>query len=181
MYLLIINWYIRVASREAKQIKLWILGNQGISGNCQISIEFLPSAPRHMKTRVSPKCPANDCGRPHTNMDGLRPATASSRQTLAHRGRLRVAMIGLGWLQMLLGGRFWMTTAGFGCWPMALGGFRSLSKICSFSSYGETRCFKFKRSRQLWRVFVVSNNNDAKVLLKQMTKFLGNLKYKVSL
>ena len=30
-------------------------------------------------------------------------------------------------------------------------------------------------------VFVVSSNKDAKVLLKQMTKFLGNSKYNVSL
>ena len=30
-------------------------------------------------------------------------------------------------------------------------------------------------------VFVVSSSNDAKVLLKQMTKFLGDSKYKVSL
>ena len=29
--------------------------------------------------------------------------------------------------------------------------------------------------------FLVSSNNDAKILLKQMTKFLGNSKYKDSL
>ena len=52
--------------------------------------------------------------------------------------------------------------------------------ICSFNSYGEIRCLKFKRSRQLWGVFVISSNNDAKVPLKQMTKFLGNSTYKVS-
>ena len=33
----------------------------------------------------------------------------------------------------------------------------------------------------MWKVFVVSSNNDAKVPLKQMTKFWGNLKYKISL
>ena len=64
---------------------------------------------------------------------------------------------------------------------MVLGGFRSFSEISSFSNRGEIRCFKFKRSRQLWGVFLVSSNNDAKVLLKQMTKFLGNSKYKVLL
>ena len=73
-----------------------------------------------------------------------------------------------------------MTVDGFGCLQLGLGGFWWLSKIFSFSSYGEIRCFKFKRSRQLWEVFVVSSNNDAKVPLKQMTKFLGNSKYKVS-
>ena len=62
-----------------------------------------------------------------------------------------------------------------------LGGFKWFSEIGSFSSSGEISCFKFKRSRQIWKVFVVSSNNDAKVPLKQMTKFLGNSKYKVSL
>ena len=74
-----------------------------------------------------------------------------------------------------------MVADGFGRLQMALGGFRWFPEICSFSSYGKIRCFKFKRSRQLWEVFVVSSNNDAKVPLKQMTKFLGNSKYKVSL
>ena len=55
------------------------------------------------------------------------------------------------------------------------------SVICSFSSHGETRCFKFKRSRQLWGLFVVSSNNDAKIPLKQMIKFLDNSTYKVSI
>ena len=82
---------------------------------------------------------------------------------------------------MPLGGWFWMNVDDFGCLQVVLGGFRWLSEIYSFVSYGEIRCFKFKRSRQLWEVFVVSSNNDAKVPLKQMTKFLGNSKYKVSL
>ena len=86
-----------------------------------------------------------------------------------------------GWLQMFSGEWFWTAVDGFGCLQMVLGGFRWFSEIFSFSSYGEIRCFKFKRSRQLWEVFVVSSNNDAKVPLKQMTKFLGNSKYKVSL
>ena len=64
---------------------------------------------------------------------------------------------------------------------MVLSGFRWFSENCSFSSYGEIRCFKFKRSRQLWEVFVVSSNNDAKVPMKQMTKILVDSKYKVSL
>ena len=72
-------------------------------------------------------------------------------------------MVGLGWLHIVLDE------------------FRWVWEICSFSSYGEIRCFKFKSSRQLWKAFVVSINNDAKVPLKQMTKFLGNSKYKVSL
>ena len=67
------------------------------------------------------------------------------------------------------------------CLQIVLGGFRWFSDICSFSSYGESPCFKFKRSRQLWEDFVVSSNNGAKVPLKQMTIFFGNSKYKVSL
>ena len=82
---------------------------------------------------------------------------------------------------MFLGGWLWMVVDGFGCLQIDLGGFRWFSEICSFSSYGEIRCFKFKRSRQLCKVFVVSSNNDAKVPLKQMTKFFSNSKYKVSL
>ena len=74
-----------------------------------------------------------------------------------------------------------MVTDGFGCLQMVLGGFRWFSGICSFNRYGEIRCFKFKTGRQLWEVFVVYSNNDAKVPLKQLTKFLGNSKYKVSL
>ena len=74
-----------------------------------------------------------------------------------------------------------MAVDGFGCLQMVLGGFRWLSDICSFSSYSEIRCFKFKRSRQLWEVLVVSSNNGAKGPLKQMTKFLGDSKYKISL
>ena len=73
-----------------------------------------------------------------------------------------------------------MAVDGFGYLQMVLGGFRWFSEIFSFSSYGEICCFKFKRNRQLWKVFVVSRNNDVKVPLKQMTKFLGNSKYNVS-
>ena len=79
---------------------------------------------------------------------------------------------------MFLGGWFWMNVDGFGCLQ---GEFRWFSEICNSSSYDEIRCFILKRSRQLWEVFVVSSNNDAKVPLKQMTKFWGNSKYKVSL
>ena len=82
---------------------------------------------------------------------------------------------------MFLGGWFWMAVDGLKSLQIVLGGFRWFSEICSFSSYSEIRCFKFKSKRQLWEVFVVSSNNDAKVPLKQMTKFLGNSKYKVSL
>ena len=71
-------------------------------------------------------------------------------------------------------GWFWVPADGF--WWC-----RWFSEICSFSSCGEIRCFKYKRSRQLWGVFVVSTNNDAKVRSKQMTKFLSNSTYKVSL
>ena len=42
-------------------------------------------------------------------------------------------------------------------------------------------CSEPRRNRQLWGAFAVSSNNDAKVPLKQMTKFLGNSTYKVSL
>ena len=69
-----------------------------------------------------------------------------------------------------------------GAWrPMALRGFRWFSVIFSFSSYFEIRCLKFKRSRQLWGVFVVPSNNDVKAPFEQMTKFLGNSTNKVSL
>ena len=100
---------------------------------------------------------------------------------MAGSGWFWVAMVGLGWLQMFLSGWFWMAGDGSGCLQMVLGEFRWFSYICSFSSYGEIRCFKFKRNRQLWEVFVVSSNNDTKVFLKQITKFLGNSKYNVSL
>ena len=90
-------------------------------------------------------------------------------------------MISLRWLHLFLRGWFWMAVDGFGYLQMVLGGFRWFSEIFSFSSYGEICCFKFKRNRQLWKVFVVSRNNDVKVPLKQMTKFLGNSKYNVSL
>ena len=69
------------------------------------------------------------------------------------------------------------TSSGDG-WFMVIedvfGLFKVVSVICSFSSYGEFRCSKSKRIRQLCRAFVVSSNNDAKVPFKQMTKFLGN-------
>ena len=74
-----------------------------------------------------------------------------------------------------------MAVDAFGPLQMALGGFRWLSETCSFNSHGEIGCFKFKRSRQMMDVFVVCSNNDAKVSLKQMTKFLCNSKYKASL
>ena len=64
-----------------------------------------------------------------------------------------------------------MVVDAFGYLQMVLGGFRWFSDIYS----------KFKRCRQLWQVFVVSSKNDAKVPLKQMTKFLGNSKYNVLL
>ena len=70
---------------------------------------------------------------------------------------------------------------GSGCLQLVLDGFRWISEIWCFSSYGEIPCFKFKRSRQIWEDFVVSSNNDAKVPLKQMAKFFGNSKNKVSL
>ena len=82
---------------------------------------------------------------------------------------------------MFLSGWLWMVVDGFGCLQMVLGGFRWFLEIYSFSSYGEICCSKFKRCRQLWKVFVVSCKNDAKVPLKQMTKFLGYSKYNVLL
>ena len=82
---------------------------------------------------------------------------------------------------MFSGGWFWVVVDGVGCMQMGLGRFRWFSVICSFSGYGEIFCFRFKRSRILWEIFVVSSNNDAKVSLKQMSKFLGSSTYKVSL
>ena len=95
-----------------------------------------------------------------------------------------MALSGDGWFRVIADIFGWMVLDGcdgFGCLQMVLDGFGWFSEICSFSSYGEIRCFKFKRSRQLWEVFVVSNNNGTKVPLKQMTKFVSNSKYKVSL
>ena len=115
------------------------------------------------KTRVGLKCFMNDCGCPHMDMDGSRPVAASSRYIL----------VDCGW--------FWAVMVCLGCLQMVFRGFRWFSEICNFSSYGEIRCFKFKTSRQLWEVFVAPSNNDAKVPLKQMSKFLGNSKFKVSL
>ena len=83
------------------------------------------------------------------DMDVSRPVTASSRSILANCGGLLVVMVGLGCLQIVLGGFGWF------------------SEICSFTSYGEIPCFKFKRNRQLWEDFVVSSNNDAKVPLNK--------------
>ena len=80
-------------------------------------------------------------------------------------------MVSLGWLQMFLGWWFWIDMDEFGCLLIVLDGFRWFSEICRFSSYGEIRCFKFKKSRQLWEVFVVSNNNDAKVPFKKWPRF----------
>ena len=94
-----------------------------------------------------------------------------------------MALSGDGWFRVIVDvfGCFWMVVNRFGCLQIVLGGFRWFYEICSFSSYGENPCFKFKRSKQLWKDSAVSRKNDAKVPLKQMTKFFGHLKYKVSL
>ena len=47
----------------------------------------------------------------------------------------------------------WMVVDGIGCLQIVLGGFKWFSIIYSVSSYGGIRCFKFKRSRQLWGIF----------------------------
>ena len=59
---------------------------------------------------------------------------------------------------MFLGRWFWMALDDFGCLQVVLGGFKWFLMACGFSSYGESRCFKFKRSKQLWRVFLISSN-----------------------
>ena len=92
-------------------------------------------------------------------------------------------MSGDGWFRMIADVVGWMVLDGFEWFCLLtdrFGWIRWFSEICSFSSYGEIRCFKFKRSRQFSEVFVVSASNDAKVSLKQMTKFLGNSKYSFS-
>ena len=73
-----------------------------------------------------------------------------------------------------------MVVDGFGNLQIVLGGFKWFSMTYSFSNYGEIRCFKFKTSKQLWGVFFNIQQQDAKVPLKQMTKFLRNSAYKVS-
>ena len=51
-----------------------------------------------------------------------------------------------------------MVVDGFGCLQIVLGGFKWFSMAYSFSNYGEIRCFKFKTSKQLWEVFLISSN-----------------------
>ena len=68
---------------------------------------------------------------------------------------------------MFLGEWFWMVLGDIQC-------------FAAFSSYGEIHCIKFKGGGQIWGVFLVSRNNDAKVPLKKITKFLDNSTYKVS-
>ena len=95
-----------------------------------------------------------------------------------------MALSGDGWSRVIIDIFGWMVLDGCGWfWVPAdsFGWIQVVSEICSFSNYGKIPCFKFKSSRQLWEDFVVSSNNDAKVLLKQKTKFFGNSKYKVSL
>ena len=58
----------------------------------------------------------------------------------------------------VFGGWFGIVVDGFWCLQMVLGGFRWFVVISSFSSYGEIRCLKFKRSTQLLGALVVSGN-----------------------
>ena len=74
---------------------------------------------------------------------------------------------------MFLGEWFWMIGDVCGCLQMFLGGFRLFSVISSFSSNGEICFLKFKRSRQLWGVFVVFSNNDAEVPFKTNDQVFG--------
>ena len=62
-----------------------------------------------------------------------------------------------------------------------LGVCRWFSGTCCFSSDNEIRCLKCKRNRQLWWLFVLFSNNDAKVSLKLTTKIFGNSAHKISL
>ena len=91
-------------------------------------------------------------------MDGSRPFTACSRQILDDCRWFRVVVLGLVWLLMFLGGWFWMVVDGFGCLQIVLRGFKWLSMIYNFTSYGDICCFKFKRSKQLWGAFLISSN-----------------------
>ena len=91
---------------------------------------------------------------------------------------------GNGWARVIADVFVWMVLDDCGWFWLVedvLGGFRWFSEVCCFSNSGEIRCFKFKRSRQLWEVLVVSSNRDTNVPLKRMTKFLGNSECKVSL
>ena len=51
-----------------------------------------------------------------------------------------------------------MVVDGFGNLQIVLGGFKWFSMTYSFSNYGEICCFKFKTSKQLWGVFLISSN-----------------------
>ena len=93
------------------------------------------------------------------DMDGSRQLTACSRDILDDCGWFRVVIVGLVRLLMFLGGWFWILVDGFGCLQIVLGGFKQFAMTYSFSHYGEIRCFKFKRSKQLWGVFLISSNN----------------------
>ena len=72
---------------------------------------------------------------------------------------------------MFLGGWFWMDVDGFGCLQIILCGFKWLSIIYSFTSYGEIRCFKFKSSRQLWRFFLISSNKTLRFSYNKWPSF----------
>ena len=109
-----------------------------------------------MKTRVGLKYSVNGCKCPGMNM-------MASDQLQLVLGRFWLIVGGFEWWWLIYGDcRCFvrMVVNSLGCLEMVLGGFRWFSVIYSFSSYGEIRCFKFKSSRQLWGVLVVSSNND---------------------
>ena len=109
-----------------------------------------------MKTRVGLKYSVNGCKCPGMNM-------MASDQLQLVLGRFWLIVGGFEWWWLIYGDCrcfVWMVVNSLGCLEMVLGGFRWFSVIYSFSSYGEIRCFKFKSSRQLWGVLVVSSNND---------------------
>ena len=109
-----------------------------------------------MKTRVGLKYSVNGCKCPGMNM-------MASDQLQLVLGRFWLIVGGFEWWWLIYGdcrSFVRMVVNSLGCLEMVLGGFRWFSVIYSFSSYGEIRCFKFKSSRQLWGVLVVSSNND---------------------
>ena len=118
------------------------------------------STPSHTKTRAGPKYPTNDPGRPHTDTASPRPAIASPRQPRPTASGPKRRPLPQGDCRRPSRRWLWMAENSSRYLEMALGGFRWLSAMLSFSNYGENHYFKFKRSRQLWKAFVVSSSNN---------------------
>ena len=164
----------------SKDLRLGILGNSKTSKKYQNFMELLSHVYSYSQNEICLSTSKNFQKKQKLNFAIVHYFTWKHEELASNVLWMLVGVLTWIWmasyqLQLVLG-RFWLIVDGFGCLQMVLGGFRWFSEICSFSSCGKIRCFKFKRSRQLWEVFVLSSNNDAKVPFKEMTNFLGNSK-----